>query len=203
MRRVMPLPRGRQLAWGDHTHLMAILNVTPDSFSDGGQLLAGGLEGAVGQARRLVHEGAGVLDVGGQSTRPGALRLTAQEEAARVVPFVRLVRVVLMGGGTRGLVLHARLLIVVLCSLEKRPSCHLGRNQGCVIHRSPFCRRLLVSSVACSYFHLLSVAGPAARPIPLQHHTRILHFARQLLSNVLPAFLPTPSHSSASRLGAT
>ena len=141
MRRVMPLPRGRQLAWGDRTHLMAILNVTPDSFSDGGQLLAGGLEGAVGQARRLVQEGAGVLDVGGQSTRPGAVRLTAQEEAARVVPFVRWVRVVLMQYGGQP---------EAWCWLLE-PSCHWGEESGlggtgislfamsCCFHQLPVC----------------------------------------------------------------
>ena len=66
---------------------MGILNVTPDSFSDGARFQ--GTEQALGQARRLVAEGADMLDVGGQSTRPGAIRLSAAEELGRVVPVIR------------------------------------------------------------------------------------------------------------------
>ncbi len=69
------------------TQIMGILNITPDSFSDGGQLMS--VDAAVQHARKLVAEGADVLDVGGQSTRPGADRLTAAQEAARVVPVIR------------------------------------------------------------------------------------------------------------------
>lgn len=64
-----------------------VLNVTPDSFSDGGRYLEP--EAAVAQARRLVDDGADVIDVGGESTRPGAEPVTAIEESARVVPVVR------------------------------------------------------------------------------------------------------------------
>ncbi|MDO8338137.1 MAG: dihydropteroate synthase [Microcella sp.] len=64
-----------------------VLNVTPDSFSDGGRYLEP--EAAVAQARRLVDDGADVIDVGGESTRPGAEPVSAIEEAARVVPVVR------------------------------------------------------------------------------------------------------------------
>ena len=67
--------------------LMGICNVTPDSFSDGGRWLEP--EAAVAQARRLVDDGADVIDVGGESTRPGAEPVTAIEEAERVVPVVR------------------------------------------------------------------------------------------------------------------
>ena len=66
---------------------MGILNITPDSFSDGGQLTS--VSAAMGHARRLVSEGADMLDIGGQSTRPGADRLSAAEEAKRVVPVIR------------------------------------------------------------------------------------------------------------------
>ena len=52
-------------------------------------MTAGRLEGAVGMARRMVREGADILDVGGQSTRPGSTRVSAEEEASRVVPFIR------------------------------------------------------------------------------------------------------------------
>ncbi|WP_169079123.1 dihydropteroate synthase [Microcella alkalica] len=64
-----------------------VLNITPDSFSDGGRWLEP--EAAVAQARRLVDDGADVIDVGGESTRPGAEPVTAIEEAGRVVPVVR------------------------------------------------------------------------------------------------------------------
>jgi dihydropteroate synthase len=66
--------------------LMGIVNVTPDSFSDGGQFLDA--ESAIAHGRELVAEGADLLDVGGQSTRPGASGVTAEEELARVAPVV-------------------------------------------------------------------------------------------------------------------
>lgn len=87
MRRVTPLRDGRQLCWGDRTWLMGILNVTPDSFSDGGRNVA--LGDAVRSALAMARDGADIIDVGGQSTRPGAPRLSAGEEAARVVPVIK------------------------------------------------------------------------------------------------------------------
>lgn len=66
---------------------MGVLNVTEDSFSDGGQYLD--TADAVAHGRELVAEGADIVDVGGESTRPGAVRVPANEEAARVVPVVR------------------------------------------------------------------------------------------------------------------
>src|SRR5436190_1836873 len=66
--------------------LMGIVNVTPDSFSDGGQFLDA--ESAIAHGRELAVEGADLLDVGGQSTRPGASAVTAEEELARVAPVV-------------------------------------------------------------------------------------------------------------------
>jgi dihydropteroate synthase len=71
--------------------VMGVVNVTPDSFSDGGRYL--GADAAVAHGLELVGEGADVLDVGGESTRPGAAPITVDEELARVVPVVeRLVR---------------------------------------------------------------------------------------------------------------
>ena len=67
---------------------MGIVNVTPDSFSDGAQG-AHGPQAALAKARHLVECGADILDLGGQSTRPGASHLTAEEEASRVVPAIR------------------------------------------------------------------------------------------------------------------
>jgi dihydropteroate synthase len=70
--------------------IMGILNVTPDSFSDGGEWFA--FDEAVEHARELVQEGADILDVGGESTRPGAEPVPVDEELRRVVPVVRALR---------------------------------------------------------------------------------------------------------------
>lgn len=69
---------------------MAVLNITPDSFSDGGRLLT--TDEIVGHARRLLAEGADMLDVGGESTRPGAAPVSADEERARVLPAIAAIR---------------------------------------------------------------------------------------------------------------
>jgi dihydropteroate synthase len=66
--------------------VMGILNVTPDSFSDGGRFFS--VEAALGQARRMITDGADVLDVGGESTRPGAAPVSASEELGRVLPLL-------------------------------------------------------------------------------------------------------------------
>lgn len=69
---------------------MGIVNVTPDSFSDGGRFLA--VDAAVAHAERLIAEGADSLDIGGESTRPGATPVTLDEELARVVPVIEALR---------------------------------------------------------------------------------------------------------------
>jgi dihydropteroate synthase len=66
--------------------VMGVLNVTPDSFSDGGEWFDG--DAAIGHGRELVAEGAGILDVGGESTRPGAQPVSESEEQRRVVPVI-------------------------------------------------------------------------------------------------------------------
>ena len=70
--------------------VMGILNVTPDSFSDGGVFLSP--EKAVAQALRMVEEGADIIDIGGESTRPGAPPVSAQEEIDRVLPVIETLR---------------------------------------------------------------------------------------------------------------
>lgn len=70
--------------------LIGILNITPDSFSDGGVYNTPSL--AVDRARRMIDEGVDALDIGGESTRPGAARVCAEEQIARVVPVVRAIR---------------------------------------------------------------------------------------------------------------
>jgi dihydropteroate synthase len=71
-----------------HPIVMGVLNITPDSFSDGGRYLS--LEAALGHARALVTEGALIVDVGGESTRPGAAAVDEQEELDRVIPVVEV-----------------------------------------------------------------------------------------------------------------
>ena len=69
---------------------MGVLNITPDSFSDGGQFLKP--EAALAQAKQLVADGATILDIGGESTRPGAARVPIAEEIARVVPVIEAIK---------------------------------------------------------------------------------------------------------------
>jgi dihydropteroate synthase len=78
------------LEWGQRTYVMGVLNVTPDSFSDGGQFNT--QAAAIAQARRMVTAGASILDIGGQSTRPNAEDVSLQEELQRVVPVIRAIR---------------------------------------------------------------------------------------------------------------
>lgn len=87
MRRfTVPLPDGRALTLGSRTLVMGILNVTPDSFSDGGTFLEP--ERAVQAGVQMVADGADLLDVGGESTRPGAQALSEDEERRRVLPVI-------------------------------------------------------------------------------------------------------------------
>ena len=69
------------------THLMGVVNVTPDSFSDGGQFLQP--EAAIRHAKSLIFDGASIIDVGGESTRPGAIQITTTEENQRVIPVTQ------------------------------------------------------------------------------------------------------------------
>lgn len=82
----LPLPNGRTLELGQRTLVMGILNVTPDSFADGGRFSS--VADAVEAGLALVEAGADILDVGGESTRPGALPLSVDEELQRVVPVI-------------------------------------------------------------------------------------------------------------------
>ena len=84
--RTWAVGHGRSLELGPVGHLMAIINVTPDSFSDGGRY--SGVDAAVAQALACVREGAAILDIGGESTRPGAAEVSAAEEQDRVLPVI-------------------------------------------------------------------------------------------------------------------
>ena len=84
--------------WGSRTYVMGILNITPDSFSGDGLLgekgsgdKRQGVEGALEQARDFLASGADVLDVGGESTRPGSQPVSAEEESERVIPVIEMI----------------------------------------------------------------------------------------------------------------
>ena len=87
----------KTLKWGERTHVMGILNITPDSFSGDGVLASTGevdediLEVVLSQARRHSACGADILDIGGESTRPGSTPITEQEELKRVIPVISAV----------------------------------------------------------------------------------------------------------------
>jgi dihydropteroate synthase len=92
---VTPLPnhatrhwkiRNRSLAYGERTLVMGVLNVTPDSFSDGGQFFS--FDKAIAHAEQMIGEGADIIDVGGESTRPGSEFVSEDEELRRVIPII-------------------------------------------------------------------------------------------------------------------
>mmetsp|Transcript_29458 Transcript_29458/g.43292 ORF Transcript_29458/g.43292 Transcript_29458/m.43292 type:complete len:340 (+) Transcript_29458:3-1022(+) len=88
--RVLPLPRGRMLVFNE-TIIQGILNVTPDSFSDGGKF-SKSVEDALAQALQMEKGGAGIIDIGGESTRPGAEAVGIEEELRRVLPIIERIR---------------------------------------------------------------------------------------------------------------
>lgn len=82
--------RELELELGQRTYIMGILNVTPDSFSDGGKYNQ--IESALRHAQEMIEEGADILDIGGESTRPGHIQISEEEEIARVIPVIRELR---------------------------------------------------------------------------------------------------------------
>ncbi|MFG6094445.1 dihydropteroate synthase [Leptolyngbyaceae cyanobacterium CCMR0082] len=82
--------RGHQFNWGERTYLMGVINITPDSFSDGGQFNS--VETALKQAEALLAANIDILDLGGQSTRPGAEQISLGEELNRVIPVIEAIR---------------------------------------------------------------------------------------------------------------
>jgi len=88
MTRAWHITGGRTLPIGERTLVMGVLNVTPDSFSDGGAFFS--LDSAIAHAEQMIAEGADIIDLGGESTRPGgAAIVTAEEEIERVVPAIK------------------------------------------------------------------------------------------------------------------
>lgn len=80
----------RSFDTADNTYIMGILNVTPDSFSDGGKWST--LDEALGHAEQMAEDGADIVDIGGESTRPGHQQITEEEEIQRVVPVIEAVK---------------------------------------------------------------------------------------------------------------
>src|SRR3990167_3264234 len=78
---------GREFLWGSKTYVMGIVNLTPDSFSGDG-LSIRPLQAALDQAMRFEEEGADIIDAGGESTRPGSIPVTVEEEIKRVIPLI-------------------------------------------------------------------------------------------------------------------
>jgi len=72
------------------TYVMGILNVTPDSFYDGGKFFS--FDAAINHAKKIINDGADIIDVGGESTRPGSKRVTADEEVNRIIPVIDAIR---------------------------------------------------------------------------------------------------------------
>lgn len=77
----------RNFPIGEHTYILGILNITPDSFSDGGNFNT--LDHAVAHAEEMIEQGADIIDVGGESTRPNHVKISAEEEISRVVPVIK------------------------------------------------------------------------------------------------------------------
>lgn len=88
--RVFPLSEGGTLQLEGRILIMGILNVTPDSFSDGGKW--NNIEKAVEHVKTMIAEGADIIDIGGESTRPGAASVSIEEEISRVVPVIQAIR---------------------------------------------------------------------------------------------------------------
>ena len=86
----LPLANGTILRLSERTHVMGIVNITPDSFSDGGRFFDA--EDALKQGIALAEEGADIIDIGGESTRPGAEPVNAEEEISRVAPVISALR---------------------------------------------------------------------------------------------------------------
>lgn len=80
-------PRGK-LCLGRKTHIMGVLNITPDSFYDGNRNFVP--EDAINHAHKIIAEGADIIDIGGESTRPGASPISAEEELKRVIPLIKI-----------------------------------------------------------------------------------------------------------------
>ena len=80
----------REFDTANECYIMGILNVTPDSFSDGGKF--NNIDSALSHAEAMISEGADIIDVGGESTRPGFVRISDDEEISRIVPVIEALK---------------------------------------------------------------------------------------------------------------
>jgi len=81
---------GKLWQWGRRTYIMGILNITPDSFSDGGKFIT--IKDVLAQTKRMVEEGADIIDIGGESTRPGAEPVSHEQEVLRIIPVIKALK---------------------------------------------------------------------------------------------------------------
>ena len=81
---------GKNFDVKNKTYVMGILNVTPDSFSDGGKFYS--LDRALKQTEKMIYDGADIIDIGGESTRPGHIAVSDEEEMERVIPVIKAVK---------------------------------------------------------------------------------------------------------------
>src|SRR5271166_6686808 len=107
----------RTLTLGERTLVMGVLNITPDSFSDGGKFLT--VKKAVEAARAMERAGADILDIGAESTRPGSLGISAAEELARLLPVLQA--------------LHGRLKVPVSVDTQKASVAEIALGAGAQI----------------------------------------------------------------------
>ncbi|WP_352169500.1 dihydropteroate synthase [Proteiniborus sp. MB09-C3] len=78
---------GHNINFGERTYIMGILNVTPDSFSDGGDFVS--IDNAIARAKEMLEQGADIIDIGGESSRPGHTNISSEEEMKRVIPVIK------------------------------------------------------------------------------------------------------------------
>ena len=133
-----------ELLSSDRPLVMGILNVTPDSFSDGGQFST--IESALTHARKMAAEGADIIDIGGESTRPGADPVSASEEIERVLPIIQAIRresdIAISVDTSKAQVIHATQsedidLINDVCALRQEGAMDAASQSGipvCLMH---------------------------------------------------------------------
>lgn len=154
--------RGRTIAWGERTYLMAIVNVTPDSFSGDGRAQT---EAAIEHAVRQWNDGADMLDVGGESTRPGHEPVDEATETARVLPVI---------AGVRERLPHAIISIDTYKPAVARAAHAAGAD--------------MLNSVWGAPDELLDLAAELQMPIAMMHNQRGTHYEGDVVDAVV-AFL--------------
>ena len=126
----------RDLPLGSHTYFAGILNLTPDSFSDGGEYVS--LEGAKERFHAMTAEVAEIIDIGGESTRPGFEPVSEAEELQRVVPFIEAVRgeteALISVDTSKSAVAAAALAAGRAAAWAQRPHRRRPRSRACTCH---------------------------------------------------------------------